>query len=58
MYSINHFNTRQSRDRNKVIIDNVFGYGVALDIVNENPEPKSVDECEHRYDWPKWKHVI
>lgn len=48
-------NTRKSWDKNKVIIDNIFAYGVASDIANEDPKSKSVDECWHINDWPKWK---
>ena len=33
---------------------------MALNIVNDNEdlEPKSVEECRQRDDWPKWKDVI
>ena len=43
-----------------MIIDNAFAYNVALDIMNENEdhEPRSVDECRRRPDWPKWKDAI
>ena len=33
---------------------------MALNIVNDNEdlEPKSVEECRQRDDWPKWKDAI
>ena len=33
---------------------------MALNIVNDNEdlEPKSIEECRHRDDWPKWKDAI
>ena len=33
---------------------------ITLDITrsNEESEPKSVEECRRRNDWPKWKAVI
>ena len=36
--------TRESWDRKKIIVDNVFTYAVALDIVidNEDPEQKLI----------------
>ena len=33
---------------------------MAFDIIrnDEDPEPRNVEECRHRNDWPKWKKVI
>ena len=47
-------------NRSETIVDNVFAYNVALDIMNEieDFEPKSVEECRHRNDWPKWRDAI
>ena len=41
-------------------MDNIFAYNVAHNIIHENEdyEPKSVDECRNRKDWPKWKEAI
>ncbi|RVW38117.1 hypothetical protein CK203_091303 [Vitis vinifera] len=25
---------------------------------DEDPEPRNVEECRHRNDWPKWKEAI
>ena len=47
-------------NRDKIVVDNVFAYEVALDIVKESKdlEPKSIRECRRRKDWPKWKYTI
>ena len=44
----------------EVIIDNVFAYATALEIIEESEdlEPKSVEDCRRRNDWPKWKDAI
>ena len=49
-----------SLDRSKIIVDNVFAYDVALNIMqgNEDLEPLSVEECRQRRDWPKWLEAI
>jgi len=41
-------------------VNNVFSYNVALEVMNddEDHEPNSVDECQKRHDWPKWKEAI
>ncbi|XP_069148229.1 secreted RxLR effector protein 161-like [Solanum lycopersicum] len=42
------------------MIDNIFAYNVAIDIMQpeENFEPKSVHKCRQSIDWPKWKDAI
>ncbi|KAL4026479.1 hypothetical protein IC575_014910 [Cucumis melo] len=47
-------------NRINVVVDNIFAYNVAHNIIHENEdyEPKSVDECRNRKDWSKWKEVI
>ena len=49
-----------SLDRSKVIVDNVFAYDVALNIMqgNEDLEPLSVEECRQRRDWHKLQEAI
>jgi len=41
-------------------MDEIFFYSVACDIVNgsDDPEPRSVTECQNRHDWIKWKDAI
>ena len=36
-------------------ITEIFSYSVACDIMNDDPEPQSVIDCQNRYDWAKWK---
>ena len=58
--SINYVTTGQRWNRNKIDVDDIFAYNVALNIVNDNEdlEPKSVEECRQRDDWPNWKDAI
>ena len=45
------------RDQNDIVINNIFVFQVAFDIIrnDEDPEPQNVEECRNRNDWPKWK---
>ena len=47
-------------DQNNIIINNIFTFQVASDIIrnDENPEPWNVEECRYRNDWPKWKEAM
>ena len=47
-------------DRNNIVINNIFAFQVALDIIrnDEDPEPQNVEECRNRNDWPKWKEAM
>ena len=58
--SISYVYTGEKWDRNNIIINNIFAFQVASDIIrnDEDPEPWNVEECWHRNDWPKWKEVI
>ena len=58
--SMNYVSTRKLWNRNNVVIDNIFAYNVAIEIMqqDEDFEPKSVHECRQRNDWPKWKDAI
>lgn len=38
--------------------DIIFSYSVACNIINEDPEPQSVIECQNRQDWGKWKEAM
>ena len=51
---------REKWDRNKVIINNIFSFQMALDIIrnDENLEPQNVEECRNRNAWPKWKEAM
>ena len=39
--------------RNKIVVDNVFSFKVALDITRNDVdyEPQSVEVCRHQDDW-------
>ena len=41
-------------------IDEIFSYTIACEIINnkDDPEPKSVMECQNRHDWIKWKDAM
>ncbi|KAG8496930.1 hypothetical protein CXB51_008145 [Gossypium anomalum] len=47
-------------NRNQIDVDDNFACNVALDVINnkEDYEPKSIEECKQRDDWPKWKEAI
>ncbi|KAJ9539547.1 hypothetical protein OSB04_032280 [Centaurea solstitialis] len=45
--------------RNKTVIDDVFIFAVATDIMsNDDMEPRTIVECQRRTDWPQWKQAI
>ena len=58
--SVSYVHTREKWDRNNIVINNIFAFQVAPDIIrnNEDPEPRNMEECRHRNDWSKWKEVI
>ena len=58
--SINYVHNREKWDRNKVIINNIFTFQMALDIIrnDEDPKPQNVEESRNRNDWLKWKEAI
>ncbi|XP_070033032.1 uncharacterized protein [Nicotiana tomentosiformis] len=58
--SISYVLTGKRWNRNNIVINNVFAYNVAIEIMqqDEDLEPKSVDECIQRNDWPKWEDAI
>ena len=47
-------------NRSKIVVDYVFAYNVATNIMqdNEDHEPQSIIECQQRNDWPKWQEAI
>ena len=58
--SISYATLEKRWKRHETVVDNVFAYVAAFQITEENEdhEPKSVDECRRRNDWPKWKDAI
>ena len=58
---MHYVHTGEIWDRNKIVVNNIFSYKVALDITRSNDneyEPQTVDEWLHRNDWPMWKEAI
>ena len=47
-------------NRENIVVDNAFSYNVAVEIIDQSDdhEPRSVEECRQRIDWPKWKDAI
>ena len=58
--SINYVNTGNLWSRKDINIDEIFSFSIAYEITNENddPEPRSVNECQNRHDWKNWKDAI
>ncbi|GKB23158.1 retrovirus-related pol polyprotein from transposon TNT 1-94 [Tanacetum coccineum] len=58
--SINYNMSRKVWNRNEINVDDIFTYNVALEVMenDDDQEPKSVQECRKRNDWPKWKDAI
>ena len=50
--------TRELWNREETIINDVFSYTVATEIINDDYEPHNLDDCRQRSDWPKWKEAI
>ena len=52
--------TGETKDRNDIIINNIFAFQVAMDIMrnDECQEPQTVNECRKMNDFPKWKEAI
>ena len=50
--SINYVHNREKWDQNKVVINNIFYFQLALDIIrnDEDPESQNVEECPNRND--------
>ena len=57
---IHYEHTGEISDRNKIVVDNIFSYKVALNITRSNDneyESQTVDECQRRNDWPMSKEA-
>ncbi|RVX05857.1 hypothetical protein CK203_023751 [Vitis vinifera] len=53
--SVTYVHTGEKWDRNNIVINNIFAFQVAFDIIrnDEDPEPRNVEECRYRNDWTK-----
>ena len=57
--SIHYTSVHGPWDRNSIVIDDVFAYACAREFIeNDDIEPRSVEECQRRVYWPKWKNAI
>ncbi|GJW40115.1 hypothetical protein Tco_0065960 [Tanacetum coccineum] len=59
--SNNYSQTNILWDQNELgDIDEIFSYSVASDIMggDDDPEPKSIIDCQIRPDWDKWKDAM
>ncbi|KAK9942694.1 hypothetical protein M0R45_008346 [Rubus argutus] len=57
--SINYTSVHGTWDRNSIVVDDVFAYACARELIeSDDIEPRSVDECQRRADWPEWKDAI
>ena len=50
--SISYVHKEDKWDRNNIVINNIFAFQVALDIIrnDEDPKPQNVKECRNRND--------
>ena len=53
--SVSYVQTGEKWDRNNIVINNIFAFQVAFDIIrnDEDLKQRNVEECRHRNDWPK-----
>ena len=53
-------NTGETKNCSDIIIDNIFAFQAAMDIIrnDEDQEPQIVNECRKMNDWQKWKETI
>ncbi|KAM1731965.1 hypothetical protein ACFX11_017777 [Malus domestica] len=57
--SINYTCTNELWDQNEIIIDDMFAFAIATEIIlSDDLKPRYVGECKQRQDWPKWKNAI
>ena len=58
--SISYVQKGEKWDQNNFVMNNIFAFQVALDIIQNDvdPEPQNVNECRQRNDWPKWKDAM
>jgi hypothetical protein len=44
---------------NEIRVDEIFAYAIVIEVINEEYYvPKTLEECMHRNDWPKWKDAL
>ena len=53
--SIHYVSTGEIWDRNKIVVDNIFSFKIALDITKSNDheiESQTIEECQRINNWP------
>jgi hypothetical protein len=55
--AINYVETGELYNRKTTVVDTDFVSMIAV-VIAEDPEPKSMAECQKRSDWVKWKEAI
>ena len=55
--SINYIESGESYDRKSTVVDIYFTESIA-EIIQNDPDPKSMVECKKRSDWNQWKDAI
>ena len=45
-------------NRKQIDVDDIFACNVAVDVMDEDHEPTSTEECTQRSDWQKWNEAI
>jgi hypothetical protein len=55
--SINYLKSGESYDRKTTIVDIYFPAMIA-ELIQNNPDPKTMVECRSRSDWNQWKEAI
>ena len=53
--SVSYVSSRKIWNQNDIIVDDIFAYNIANEIMQQDRdlEPKSIEECRERNDWPK-----
>ena len=56
---MNYVSTTKRWNQNNIVVDNIFAYYVAVEIMqqDEDLQSRSVNMCKERNDWPKWKEA-
>ncbi|KAL0286720.1 UNVERIFIED_CONTAM: hypothetical protein Sangu_2723900 [Sesamum angustifolium] len=57
--SINYAHNNLGWYRKEIKMNDIFAYSVAVEIMDEDDnDPQTMEECQHRNDWKSWKKSI
>ncbi|KAL0293473.1 UNVERIFIED_CONTAM: Copia protein [Sesamum radiatum] len=57
--SINYAHNSLGWYRKEIKMNDIFAYSVAVEIMDEDDnDPQTMEECQHRNDWKSWKKAI